>query len=249
MYTSYDVGRDRILCLETEGERKIVQVPGFGYESRFYSDPSYVDTLSDKGFGLLIPQISARHEIGSRPITIDDHAELLSCFLEEASRRNDLSEFYLSGHSFGGAIALEYAAENPVGLKGVVAMNTCIPVDHGIVKHMMNYCRLSLDDLLGKEKNMRDKLLPYMDNLLRLGSDAFSIVDEIVNYKIDRNALEMPGLAVHSKNDRLYNLTYDVCKQFDDIGVGIMEVDANHNWCISHPKQAAELVSAFFAHI
>ena len=249
MYVSYDIGTDRISCLETEGDKKLVHVPGFGYEAWYYSSPSYVDTLTDNGFGMLIPQISARHEVRSRPITIDDHVSILSEFIEEASSQHDLSLLYLSGHSFGGTIALEYADRNPENIRGVIAMNACLPIKHARWRHIYNYSMLLLDGILGKEDNMRDKLFPYMDNLIRLGTDAIKILDEIVDYSIGTSPLDVPAVDVHSRNDRLYAMTDDISRQFAQKRVEVIEVDAGHNWCISHPSQAANLIVELFSGI
>jgi pimeloyl-ACP methyl ester carboxylesterase len=88
----------------------LVFVPGLGANGEVYS--------------LLLDELRGRYDVRSADLG-EDFPERLSWpfFLESIDRAaNGAKEFYLLGHSLGGALALKYAADNPARVKRLVVV-------------------------------------------------------------------------------------------------------------------------------
>jgi pimeloyl-ACP methyl ester carboxylesterase len=73
------------------------------------------DALEKKGYNVFLPDLPGFGEsvLPTKPWSLDDYVDWLADFCE----KNNLSQVFLLGHSFGGAIAAKFALKHPEKIK------------------------------------------------------------------------------------------------------------------------------------
>jgi len=74
--------------------------------------------LVQQGLKVIIPNLPGfgKAQPPSQPWSVDDYVE----WVKELSEKNNLSQFFLLGHSFGGRIAIKFAIKYPQKISGLI---------------------------------------------------------------------------------------------------------------------------------
>lgn len=82
------------------------------------------ELLESRGYQVFVPDLPGFGENPppNRPWSIDDYVEWVRSFCQ----KNNLSKFFLVGHSFGGAISLKYALKFPGEIKKLILVDAAI---------------------------------------------------------------------------------------------------------------------------
>ena len=99
-------------------EPVVICIHGSGADSVVWS---YQLSRLSRYFKIIIPDLPAHGKSEGSPL---DTAEEYARWLDEFSKSLSLDSFYLMGHSFGGAIAQEFARHYAVKLKGLILIGT-----------------------------------------------------------------------------------------------------------------------------
>jgi pimeloyl-ACP methyl ester carboxylesterase len=100
----------------------ILILHGWGSKS---SNWSTVKKLLEKGgFEVYVPDLPGfgDNPVPDKPWSVSDYAE----WVEDFCRRNGLARFSLIGHSFGGGVALRFAADHGEMVQGLVLVNPAV---------------------------------------------------------------------------------------------------------------------------
>ena len=89
-----------------------------GWGSRAENWSRVKELLENQGYKVFVPDLPGFGENSplSRAWTIDDYVEWVSDFCE----KNNLSQFFLLGHSFGGAIAIKFIDKFPEKVQSLI---------------------------------------------------------------------------------------------------------------------------------
>jgi pimeloyl-ACP methyl ester carboxylesterase len=99
-------------------EPVVICIHGSGADSVVWS---YQLSRLSRYFKIIIPDLPAHGKSEGSPL---DTAEEYARWLDEFSKSLSLDSFYLMGHSFGGAIAQEFARHYAEKLKGLILIGT-----------------------------------------------------------------------------------------------------------------------------
>lgn len=100
-------------------EKKLIIL--HGWQSQLERWQGLVKGLEGKRFKIFLPQLPGfgKNKI-SQPWDLNDYVDWLKNYLKV----NKIYKYYLLGHSFGGRIAIKYAATSPQSLKGLFLVNS-----------------------------------------------------------------------------------------------------------------------------
>ena len=99
-------------------ELAVICINGSGADSLVWS---YQLSRLSRHFKIIIPDLPAHGKSEGTPLKTADEYDL---WLDEFSKSLSLDSFFLMGHSFGGAVAQEFARHYAEKLKGLILIGT-----------------------------------------------------------------------------------------------------------------------------
>jgi len=98
---------------------KVLILHGWGSSAQKWEKIRY--PLEQNGIRVFIPDLPGfgGNPAPVNPWTIDDYVNWIKEYVDE----NNLSEFFLAGHSFGGRIGIKFALKYPEKLKGLILIS------------------------------------------------------------------------------------------------------------------------------
>lgn len=203
---------------------KVVLSGGYFTNPEMYS--RFTALLENEGFYVMSPYLN-----GETPSSIEEGAEVL---LEILNHYGD--EVTLLGHSTGGAISLDAAAEDSALVKRVIAVNSVRPTNGGLDDMLKGAFESVIYDAGRSETRKRDMALylskAYVIGFLRNPLSTAKLLDDILNYKFD-GEVDVPVTFVHGVRDEIFNArkTELFC---DRNGFGYIPFEGGHNGIIAY---------------
>jgi len=113
-----DVSSLRVRYLETDGENDIPLIILHGWGSLIDSWRNVASALEKQGIKVFIPDLPGFGETPEPPSAwgVSDYGE----FVKRFARELGMQKFDLAGHSFGGQIAITYAAQHPQDIRKLI---------------------------------------------------------------------------------------------------------------------------------
>lgn len=111
-------------------KEKLLILPG--WREKIESFSLIINILKEE-FEIYIIPLPGFQENLERPYTFDDYLN----YLEE--KLKDFENFYLMGHSFGGALALLYSLKNPQKIKKLILYNAAIIREKTLKKKIISF--------------------------------------------------------------------------------------------------------------
>jgi pimeloyl-ACP methyl ester carboxylesterase len=98
---------------------KVLILHGWGSSAQKWEKIRYF--LEQNGIRVFIPDLPGfgGNPAPTNPWTVDDYVNWVKEYIDE----NNLSEFFLAGHSFGGRIGIKFALKYPEKLKGLILIS------------------------------------------------------------------------------------------------------------------------------
>ena len=111
-------------------KKKLVVLPG--WREKVESFDSLINILKEELEVFVIPLPGFQEKL-DRPYNFDDYLN----YLEE--KLENLENFYLMGHSFGGALAMLYSLKNPQKIKKLILYNAAIVRERTLKKRIISF--------------------------------------------------------------------------------------------------------------
>ena len=92
-----------------------------GWGSSFKNWVDFINLLNNRGYKVYSPDLPGFGDtpLPSQPWSVDDYAKWVKEFCE----KENLSQFFLFGHSFGGRIAIKFVVRYPEKIRGLILVN------------------------------------------------------------------------------------------------------------------------------
>lgn len=204
--------------------------------------------LEKKGLLVLAPDLPG---FGQNPAPtqawyLDDYVNWLNHFCEE----NHLNQFFLLGHSFGGAIALKFSLQYPEKVKKLFLVAPALIRKKSLKKIFLKKIASFLNKFLKLNKSLFWRKFFY--RLLRIKSDYLelegvmketylNIIEEDLSKKLDK--LSVSTIIIWGKKDNILPVkqAYLIKEKIKDAQIVIIP-SANHNLAEKTPAILVEKI-------
>jgi pimeloyl-ACP methyl ester carboxylesterase len=209
-----------------------------------------VDLLKDE-FDVYFFPLPGFGEKLSRPYTLDDYLK----FLE--NKLQDLENFYLLGHSFGGALAMLYAIKYPTKVKTLILYNAAIfrkrKLKHKII-YLITRILKPLEKILPQKLNFIIKKIFY--RFLVKSYDYFLVDDNLKQTLIniakdltnDAKNVKTKTILLWGEKDRVTPLDDALVLKNLIKNSELITFDGGHSFHKTNPQKFIEILKTIIKH-
>ncbi len=223
-------------------KEKLVVLPG--WREKIESFDSFINILKEEieVFAIPLPGFQDKLE---KPYTFDDYLN----YLEE--KLKNLENFYLMGHSFGGALAMLYSLKNSQKIKKLILYNAAIIREITLKKKVISFFTKIFKPL---EKIIPQKLSFFLKKIFYrfiIGSYDYFLVDENlkktfnnINQDLREKAknLNIKTVLLWGENDRVTPLKHALILKNLIKDCELITLDGGHSPHKENPEKFAEIL-------
>jgi len=173
------------------------------------------------------------------------------CFVEKYVTDNKIFNFYLAGHSLGGAIALSYALKRSDNLKGLILIGTGAKLKvlssilNGIKEDYKNIAKMIVDYCYFNKELVSQGVYEMLKNKPALLFNDFSACNNFDETK-RLSEITVPTLVICGKNDIMTPIKYStfLSENINNSKLHFIN-DAGHMVMIEKPKELAKCIKEF----
>ena len=223
-------------------KEKLVILPGWREKTESFN--SLINILKDE-FEIFVVPLPGFQEKLEKPYTFEDYLN----YLEE--KLKNFENFYLMGHSFGGALAMLYSLKNPQKIKKLILYNAAIL---RVKKFTQKLISFFVNILKPFEKLFPEKISFFLKKAFYrfiVGSYDYFLVDEnlkktFININQDlrekAKELNIKTVLLWGKNDKITPLKHALVLKSLIKDCELITLDGGHSPHKENPEKFAEIL-------
>lgn len=220
---------------------------GFGLQPKIYE--RFLEQLG-KQYHVIAPKMYGLNCSSDRMCSIKEYVKKTLAFVSTLKIRR----FSVAGHSLGGAVAINMAAQCP-SVKRVIGINPVLPTVHHWSWFYPKVHLMNLREIFGAAGGLNSMIfglkipLPFAFNIFRNPVASYRLVKEISKFDYANLKVSQPTLILFGESDEFFALegetTKKIKKCIPKVRIQRLGKIFNHNWLIFYPRTATLKVTGF----